>query len=316
MTTDFLMSTNSYRTAHSPAGNFDLDATDVAAAFEVDSVQPLGRGAFGETWRLDLADGTHRAAKVIMSPTYSQDRLDREVEGLRRVNSPHVVKLIDTTSVDVGGATRAALVFQFVPGGDAASRLEPGKQIHPEGVVTFGHGIMSGLMALHGVDTVHRDIKPANIAVRGGDWGQPVLLDLGLARVLDRDSITSYPSLMGTAPFMAPEQLRQERARKAADVFSVGVVMHLMLAGQHPFYEGRTTITLPEAVGLINDGPAALPEDIPAALADLVRRFLAPEEADRGSARRGCRDLARLMPKATPADSTDTGTEHEEGPHE
>lgn len=316
MSSDIVMSTNSYRTAPVPAGDFDLDATDVAAAFEVGSVRPLGRGAFGETWRLDLTDGTHRAAKVIMSPTYSKDRLDREVEGLRRVNSPYVVKLLETTAVDIGGATRAALVFEFIPGGDAASKLEPGRQIDPEEVVSFGQGVMSGLMALHGVDTVHRDIKPENIAVRGGDWGQPVVLDLGLARVLDHDSITSYPSLMGTAPFMAPEQLRQERARKAADIFAVGVVMHLMLAGQHPFYEGRTTITLLEAVDLIKAGPAALPSAVPAGLSDLVRRFVGPDEADRGSARRACRDLAELMPDATPADSTDTGTDDEENHHE
>ena len=291
---DIVMTTNSYRTEPAAAGEFELEAGDVADAFGVDTVAPLGRGAFGETWRLDLPDGSHRAAKVILSPTYSRARLDREVEGLRRVSSSHVVVLVDTVSVRVGGEVRAALVFEFVPGGDAASRMSPGERVAPSDVVRFGAGVMAGLAALHAVDTVHRDVKPANIAVREGDWGRPVLLDLGLARVLDQASITSYPSVMGTAPFMAPEQLRMERARKAADVFAVGVVMHLMLAGAHPFYEGRDTLSFPEAVELIKAGPAPLPDSVPADLAALVRRFLVPDEADRGSSGRACRDLARL----------------------
>jgi len=305
---DFVMSTSSYRTELTASDDFELDAGEVAAAFCVQAATPLGRGAFGETWRLDLGDGSYTAAKVIMSPTYSRARLDREVEGLRRADSPHVVKLIDTASIDVGGATRAALVFEFVPGGDATTRLTPGAQVDPGDVVRFGSGIMAGLATLHSVDTVHRDIKPANIAVRNGDWGQPVLLDLGLARVLDRESITSYPALMGTVPFMAPEQLRQERARKAADIFAVGVVLHLMLAGTHPFYEGHDTLTFTEAISLINAGPASLPEHVSADLAALVRRFLLPDESERGSARRACRDLAHLEG----ADSATTSTDREQ----
>jgi serine/threonine protein kinase len=318
---DIVLPTSSYGTGPTAEGDFELDAGNVAAVFGVDAVKPLGRGAFGETWRLDLADGSYRAAKVIMSPTYSRARLDREVEGLRRVDSPHVVKLVDTASVDVGGATRAALVFEFVPGGDAATRLTPGSQVDSCEVVRFGSGVMAGLAALHAVDTVHRDIKPANIAVRDGDGAQPVLLDLGLARVLDRESITSYPTLIGTAPFMAPEQLRQERARKAADIFAVGVVLHLMAAGAHPFYEGRDTVTFTEAIALINAGPAPLPEHVPADLAFLVRRFLHPDEAERGSARRACRDLARLRdvrPDHAGADPAATAThrDHQGDDHE
>ena len=305
MSDDIVFSTNSYRMESVDDAEFELSAGEVAAAFDVPAAKPLGRGSFGETWRLDRPDGTFAAAKVILSPTYSPARLAREVEGLSRVHHPNVVRLLETTSVGLTRGSRAALVFEFVPGGDAASRLRPGTRIDHGDVTSFGHGVLSGLEALHAADLVHRDVKPANIAVRDGNWGTPVLLDLGLARVLDQESITSYPSLMGTVPFMAPEQLRGERARKAADVFAVGVVMHLMLAGEHPFYGESETLTLLEAVTLIKAGPRRLPVDVPTDLADLVGRFLRPDEASRGSARRGRRDLEALTDLAALADEHD-----------
>lgn len=157
----------------------ELSADEFAAAFDVPTATPLGRGAFGETWRLDDHDGGQRAAKVILSATYSQPRLAREVEGLGRVNHPNVVKLLAATSVVLARGSRAALLFEYVPGGDAATRLLPGTRIAPLDVARFGAGTLSGLFALHGADLVHRDIKPQNIAVREGDWGRPVLLDLG-----------------------------------------------------------------------------------------------------------------------------------------
>lgn len=291
MIDDIVMSVASGRSDAGDSTTFELTVDEVTAAFGVPGARPLGRGAFGETWRLEHADGTWRAGKVILSPTYPPARLDREVEGLRRVDSPHVVALHDTRTITLPRGDRAALVFEYVPGGDVDAPLRAGERVAPLDVARFALGVLTGLEALHAVDTVHRDIKPANIAIRNGDWASPVLLDLGLARVLDRASLTTYPALIGTTLFMAPEQLRQERARKAADVFAVGVVAHLLLTGQHPFFEGRTNLSLPEAVKLIEDGPQPLPETVPPDLAGIVHRLLHANPAERGSARRGCKDL-------------------------
>lgn len=294
MTDEVFMPVASYRTADHDIPTFELEAREVREAFRASAATPLGRGAFGETWLLEYPDGTRRAGKVILSSTYPTARLAREVEGLRRVNSPHVVTLHETLTVDLARGTRAALVFEYVPGGDVDANLPEGSTRSPADVTCFTQGVLAGLVALHAVDTVHRDIKPANIAVREGDWARPVLLDLGLARVLDRASITAYPALMGTALFMAPEQLRQERARKAADIFAVGVVAYMMLAGRHPFYDGKDNLALTDAVKLIEAGPAPLPASVPTELAEVVTRLLHPDPADRGSARRGCKDLTDM----------------------
>jgi serine/threonine protein kinase len=282
-----------YEPAVAPPFSPSFQALEVAAAFGVTAARPLGAGAFGETWRLEAAGAPHRAAKLILDPNYPPDRLDREIEGLRRANSPHVVDLVEARQVTIGGDNRSALVFEFIDGGDVASRLRPGAAVPADDVREFARGLVAGVAELHSQQTVHRDIKPENIAVRGGDWAQPVLLDLGLAKVLDQQSLTAYPTLMGTVPFMAPEQLRGERARQLADMFAVGVVLYLLLTGRHPYY-GPRALALDHlaAIQRLENGPAPLPGATPTDLAELVNRLLSAEAYRRGSAARALDDLS------------------------
>jgi eukaryotic-like serine/threonine-protein kinase len=65
-------------------------------------------------------------------------------------------------------------------------------------------GVLDGLVTIHGAEIVHRDIRPGNVALRHNAWTNPVILDLGLVRDLMGDSITVYPNLLGTIPFMSP----------------------------------------------------------------------------------------------------------------
>jgi serine/threonine protein kinase len=265
---------------------------EVAAAFGCSSATLLGAGTFGETWRVSGSGAVDRAVKLIFDPAYPADRLDREAEGLRRANSPNVVDLLDVQQVHVGGHDRPALVFEYIDGGAVASRLQLGVQVSPDDVHVFATGLVAGVAELHSRQTVHRDIKPDNIALRGGDWTQPVLLDLGLAKVLDQSSLTAYPAIMGTVAFMAPEQLKGERARQMADMFAVGVVLHIMLAGAHPFYGVRAqAVDELAAIRLIEAGPKALPATTAPDLAALVTRLLSPEPHKRGSAVRALKDL-------------------------
>lgn len=280
-----------YGSSGGDAREFELTDQEVKDAFGAEVVRPLGRGTFGETWRIDCAGQAPRAVKVLTGQQTSQQRLDREVEGLERVSCPNVVRLLDKGVALVGGLDRAVLTFEYIDGGDLARRLRPNQRVARRDALLFAHGLFNGLRHLHDRDVVHRDIKPANVAIRGGSWSQPVILDLGLIRMLDQESITRYPAMMGTALFMAPEQLRQERARKSADVFSAGVLLHLMLSGAHPFYDQNCEIRLEEAVDLIGSGPKPLPDEVPPVFAEIVLRLLAAGAGDRGSAQRAFHDL-------------------------
>lgn len=155
-------------------------------------------------------------------------------------------------------------------------------------------GLLVGIDALHGADgTVHRDIKPANIALRNGLWDEPVLLGLGLARSNTETTVTMYPGLIGTTAFMAPEQLRGQRARKAADLFAIGVSVRAAIVGRHPFYEPGSNYTIDEAIAKIDAGPKALPPKISEPVRQTLDRLVRPAEYERGSATSNLRRLER-----------------------
>jgi serine/threonine-protein kinase len=258
---------------------------EVAAALG-GPVSLLGSGSFGDTWRRGDV-----AVKIISDGAYPPERLRREVDGLSRVSSPHVVRLLGTRTVDLRGEQRPALSFEYIDGGDVAGRTTAGQLPSAAEGVAFLRGLLTGVWHMHDKQTVHRDIKPGNIALRDGDWARPVLLDLGLARGASEATITVYPSLVGTYAYMAPEQLAGQPARNAADLFAIGVTAREVLGGRHPFYDAGTAYTPAERIARIAKGPYPLPVDIPGPVAELLDRLTAERTADRGSARSSLRRL-------------------------
>jgi len=258
---------------------------EVAAALG-GPVTHLGCGAFGETWRRD-----DTAVKIIRDGTYPPDRLRREVDGLRRVSSPHVVRLLGTRAVTLRGEQRPALVFEYIPGGDVAGRITAGRLPSVTEAVEFLQGLLTGVGHMHAGQTVHRDIKPANIALRHGDWSRPVLLDLGLARGADEATITAYPAYVGTLAYMAPEQLQCLPARQASDLFAVGVTVRELLGGRHPFYDPGPLPPPADMIARIASGPRLLPAGVPGHVTELLDRLTAVRTSDRGSARSSLKRL-------------------------
>lgn len=240
----------------------------------------LGAGSFGDTWR-----SGDTAVKIICEDGYPPERVAREVSGLHRVDSEYVVKLISAGGVELGGATRPALHFEFIEGGDLEAALSTNRRPEPEDVDALLIGLLRGLRDMHAADsTVHRDVKPGNVALRGGNWARPVLLDLGLARSTSEGTVTVYPGRLGTAPYMAPEQIRGERARKAADLFAVGVTVRHIATGQHPFYDPAKSYTWDEALATLEAGAIPLPSNLSSASRSVLNRLVSFEEYERGSA--------------------------------
>lgn len=256
------------------------------------STRYLGGGTYGETW-LFTGVGGPRAAKILNDPDFARSpRLLREIESLKRGVSAHVVRLLEIQVVTLSVGQRAVLIFEYVDGGDLMDRIRTRDWPNPAQLVAFATGTLRGIAALHGREVVHRDLKPENLALRAGGWDSPVILDLGLGRLLDSSTITYYPQPVGTAPYMPPEIIEGKPARKGADLWSLGVVLYLLATQEHPFYRDPAERLSPEdALDRLTSGPPAMPETVPETLRGILERFLTPAVYRRGSARRALQEL-------------------------
>ncbi len=269
-----------------------LDPTDLSRVLGATSPRFLGRGGFGESWSVAMANGPTLAVKILLNPAQTSQRVAREVTGLTRVSSPHVVRLVDVNVLDLAIGQRLALIFEFIDGGDIWTRVQAAQWPTDDETRAFVTGVLRALAALHQGEVVHRDVKPENLMLRGGDWASPVLLDLGLGRLLDEPSLTAYPAAVGTAPYMAPEVIQGRRARKGSDLWSLGVIAHLLLTHSHPFYPDPLEILdEDEAYKRMAGGAPPLPVSVGDPLAAVVPRLVSVASFERGSASRALSEM-------------------------
>lgn len=200
-----------------------------------DEIEELGHGTFGTTFRVASDDDVY-AVKVIHLEGMPGYLWEREITALSGVDHPNVVGFRRASTFEVDGREYPFLECEYIDGGSIEKNLKAGRQ--PEDGETLRAlltGLLAGAAEIHDLGIIHRDIKPANIALRDADWGQPVLLDLGLAKVAEMSSHTPYGEFRGTAAYAAPEQLRGEPARTRSDLFAIGVAVYEAGTGQHPY---------------------------------------------------------------------------------
>ncbi|MDX2393426.1 serine/threonine protein kinase [Streptomyces sp. DK15] len=257
-----------------------FSSDEIAQAVGSRSVTYLGTGSFGETWRIQTPD-RDAAYKIIYRDDSSSERLKREIRSYRRVASTNVVRLDDAFRLNISGRRYATLAFEYIDGGDLAVAITDG-QPNSGQLLDLASGLLCGLSALHSAELLHRDLKPANIALRNGDFSHPVILDLGLAKLLDVESITRYPTTIGTPMYMAPEQLRGERAIRASDMWAVGAVLYEAAVGVHPFIKAGENIEWEAFFERLKSRPD-IPEWIPFEVSDLISRCLSDPPYKRGT---------------------------------
>jgi serine/threonine protein kinase len=265
------------------SGNARLTRGEVKAVFDADDVRHLASAGGGDTWWIQRR-GRQSVVKI---PTadYKLSWVDREVEGLKRGACDNLVRLESVEGVTFSIGKRTVITFEYIDGLVVDEAIRTGRWPTLDEVRGLLRGVLSGLAVLHGRDAVHRDVKPANLALRDGDWFRPVILDLGLTRLLDTKGITKYPIALGTAEFMAPEVIEGARAERGADLWSLGIVAFILLAHDHPFYGGYDDrVNDVEALERIAAGPPELGADTPPDLRSLIRRWLAVDPGDRGTA--------------------------------
>jgi hypothetical protein len=268
---------------------------------------PRGAGGMGQVYRArDTRLGRFVALKVLNPPETGDaprfDRFEREARAIARVNHPHICALHDVGRED--GV--AFLVMEYLEGETLASRLEGGA-LPVNRVVEYGAQIADALDAAHRAGVVHRDLKPSNIMLTAS--GVKVL-DFGLAKLRDVDVDpaavetvrapitveTEVGTILGTYPYMSPEQVEGRAADARSDIFALGVVLYEMISRRRPF-EGRSHAALAAAILAYDPPPLSTHVvPVPPLLDHLVFKCLAKNPEDRWQSARDVASALRWVP--------------------
>jgi serine/threonine protein kinase len=250
-----------------PAGRVTSEADIQAALGPFDELVPIGGpSGSGEAWRARSGQDVF-AVKVVVHE-HEPGRFEREVAALKLIDSARVMRILRDGHLTVGGTTYPYIVSEFVEGQNARGQLAAGAP-NDDDLRSFLVELLRGLEEIKAAGIVHRDLKPENVILRGGDWAQPVVIDLGLSRLIDASSMTVYPWAYGTWQYMAPEQLRGERAIHQSDMWAVAVIAGELATGQHPFHRPGETPLPADWDARLRAG-VIVPGSRPAALRDMV----------------------------------------------
>jgi predicted ATPase/serine/threonine protein kinase len=255
----------------------------IADRFEIDDLEKdlLGRGGMGVVYRaIDNQSGETVAVKTLNSEALSHEpnileRFRREVESLRQLNHPNIVKFI--TAVESYG--QHYLVMEYVDGGSLQDLLARHGHLSSQRAVEIGLDLADALTRAHHLGIIYRDLKPANVLL--AQDGTPRLTDFGIAQLADGSRLTQTGVLVGTVNYLSPEALSGEVLDFRTDIWAFGVLLFEMLTGKLPFsgdnLTARITATLTQPVPDL----AQYNFDIPKSLADLIYRMLEKDRQQR-----------------------------------
>jgi serine/threonine protein kinase len=239
----------------------------------------LGSGGMSNVYKATDRILERTVAVKILAEHLSDDerfvaRFRREALAVAKLIHPNIVQVYDT-GVDDG---RHYIVMEYVEGRSGAQILQRQGPVEPETAAEIGIQACAGLDYAHRRGIIHRDVKPGNLMVVGGPVGggemTVKLTDFGIARAIEQTRITQVGSVVGTAAYLAPEQVRGEEATPATDVYALGVVLYQFLTGRLP-YEGSSLAEL--AVRQQNEKPlppSTYNDDVPEPLGFSVLRAL------------------------------------------
>ncbi len=248
----------------------------------------IARGGMAEVWEAH-DDTLDRDVAVKILHTHLADdpefvsRFKREALTVARLSHPNVVAVFDTgIQRTQSGTTLAYLVMELIRGKSLRALTQQGITIHQ--AVAFSIEAADGLDYAHRQGLVHRDIKPANLLV--SPEGRVKVVDFGIAKaVLDErnhgEDLTQAGAILGTAKYLAPEQVEGDTIDARTDIYSLGVVLYEMACGQPPFQGGNDLSTALKHVREDPRPPRQLRAGISRTLEATILKAMARNPADR-----------------------------------
>ena len=241
----------------------------------------LGTGAMGVVYRgINETTGRTAAIKVISGEISQRssmyERFRREAEILQQLRHPNIVRFYAVGRYQ--GTSYFAM--EYVPGQTVEQWLVKSEVLPWRKVVELGIQLCDALHYAHEHGVVHRDLKPSNLMITAE--GQLKLTDFGIAKDLDATALTATGRTMGTAAYMAPEQIRGTPAvTHKTDLYALGIVLYQMLTGQTAFLGTSAVVLMHQHLNEPPPRPSSKVVEIPKALDDLIFKLLAKAPADR-----------------------------------
>ncbi|MFD8477988.1 protein kinase [Kitasatospora sp. NPDC059673] len=269
-----------------------LDATDPRQVGPYTLVGRLGAGGMGAVYLGRSAGGRAVAVKVVR-PELAEDtgfrqRFRQEVAAARRVSGAFTAPVVDA---DPEGAL-PWMATAFVPGLSLRQAVERHGPLPVATVRTLAAGLAEALGEVHRAGLIHRDLKPGNVLLA---LDGPHVIDFGISRAADESGLTTTGSVIGSAPYMSPEQALGDPLTPAADVFSLGSTLAYAALGRNLFGEGAGAAVL---FRIVNTEPDL--GDLPAELRALVAACLAKNPAHRPTPRQLVAHVAQAGHPADP----------------
>ncbi|MEO8803546.1 MAG: protein kinase [Rudaea sp.] len=265
-------SENAAATSTGQLGLYELSPGDtLAGRFRIESM--LGVGGMGMVYRAhDLALDVDVAIKLLRPELArrpeSFERFRQELLLARQVSSSHVVRIHDIAQ-DAG---RWFISMDYIDGESLERRLDSNAKLPTSEAIAITHDLLDGLIAAHGSGVVHRDMKPANILIDKSD--SAFITDFGVARSLGTTGMTHTGMIIGTPEYLSPEQARGENVDARSDLYSVGLIVFEMLAGELPFSAGTPAETVMQRIVRAPPSLATRRPDLPRWLHAFVDRLL------------------------------------------
>lgn len=193
----------------------------------------IGKGGFGSVYKAEK-DNKIYAIKIFQAEFLNGEyraRIDQEVKALQKISHSNVVKIYDFGTFKENQFEYFYIVMDYIEGQPLSAFVGTIDEIK---CIKLIESILNTVDAVHSMGIIHRDLKPENIIVKGD--GTPIILDFGLAKLIDYSSITQTGERVGTYQFMSPEQVTDSKhIDNRSDYFSLGVVFYLLMTGILPY---------------------------------------------------------------------------------
>jgi len=269
-------------------------------------LEKLGEGGMGEVWLARDTRLDREVAIKVLSPEVAADperleRFRREAKAVAALNHPNIVTI---HSVEEDGDV-PFFTMEYVEG-ETLSGIIPKEGLDPGRFLDLAIPIADAVSAAHESGITHRDLKPGNIMVSGR--GQLKVLDFGLAKVsreeskkvhsgshLETEFLTTEGQVLGTTPYMSPEQLKGKPVDQRSDIFSLGTILYAMATGKHPFLADSSAEVISSILSHHPPEVSDIKDGLPDYLSGVIRRCLEKDPEARYPSARGLEeDLVKL----------------------